>query len=64
MPDIKVEKESKFKKLSKYDRDELAAKISKLWESFHNKRESQITTARELEREIFLNLFLCSFFPF
>lgn len=55
MPDIKVEKESKFKKLSKDDRDELAAKISKWWESFHDKRESQITTARELEKEICLN---------
>lgn len=55
MPDIKVEKESKFKKLSKDDRDELARKISKWWESFHDKRESQITTARELEKEIFLN---------
>lgn len=55
MPDIKVEKESKFKKLSKDDRDELARKISKWWESFHDKRESQIDTARELEKEIFLN---------
>lgn len=55
MPDIKVEKESKFKKLSKDDRDELASTISKWWESFHDKRESQITTARELEKEIFLN---------
>lgn len=55
MPDIKVENESKFKKLSKDDRDELARKISKWWESFHNKRESQIDTARELEKEIFLN---------
>lgn len=55
MPDIQVEKESKFKKLSKDDRDELARKISKWWESFHDKRESQITTAIELEKEIFLN---------
>lgn len=55
MPDIQVEKESKFKKLSKDDRDELARKISKWWESFHDKRESQIDTAIELEKEIFLN---------
>ena len=55
MPDIQIEKESKFKKLSKDNRDELASTISKWWSDFHDKRESQITTARELEKEIFLN---------
>ncbi|MGN1153570.1 MAG: hypothetical protein ACI4S3_06040 [Candidatus Gastranaerophilaceae bacterium] len=55
MPDIQVEKESKFKKLSKDDRNELAIKISKLWSDFHKKRTTQIDVARELEKEIFLN---------
>ena len=35
MPDIQIEEKSKFKKLSKDDRDELAKKISDWWgESF------------------------------
>ena len=55
MPDIQIEKESKFKKLSKDDRDELAKKISDWWGEFHKKRETQLTTAREIEKQIFLN---------
>lgn len=55
MPDIQIEKESKFKKLSKDDRDELARKISDLWNEFHSKRESQLKTAREIEKQIYLN---------
>ena len=55
MPDIQIEKESKFKKLSKDDRDELAKKISDLWNEFHSKRESQLKTAREIEKQIYLN---------
>ena len=55
MPDIQIEKESKFKKLSKDDRDELAGKISDWWGEFHKKRETQLTTAREIEKQIFLN---------
>lgn len=55
MPDIQIEKESKFKKLSKDDRDELARKISDWWGEFHGKRETQLTTAREIEKQIFLN---------
>ena len=55
MPDIQIEKESKFKKLSKDDRDELARKISDWWGEFHKKRETQLTTAREIEKQIFLN---------
>ena len=55
MPDIQIEKESKFKKLSKDDRDELAQKISDWWGEFHKKRETQISTAREIEKQIFLN---------
>lgn len=55
MPDIQVEKESKFKKLSKDDRDELASTISKWWSDFHDKRSSQITIAKKIEKEIFLN---------
>ena len=55
MPDIQIEKENKFKKLSKDDRDELASTISKWWSDFHDKRKSQITIAKEIEKEIFLN---------
>ena len=55
MPDIQIEKESKFKKLSKENRDELASTISKWWSDFHDKRESQITIAKQIEKEIFLN---------
>ena len=55
MPDIQIEKESKFKKLSKDDRDELAKKISDWWGEFHSKRETQLKTAREIEKQIFLN---------
>ena len=55
MPDIQIEKESKFKKLSPDDRDELAKKISDWWGEFHGKRETQLTTAREIEKQIFLN---------
>lgn len=55
MPDIQIEKESKFKKLSKDDRDELAKKISDWWGEFHGKRETQLNTAREIEKQIFLN---------
>ena len=55
MPDIQIEKESKFKKLSKDDRDELARKISDWWGEFHSKRETQLKTAREIEKQIFLN---------
>lgn len=55
MPDIQIEKESKFKKLSKDNRDELASTISKWWSDFHDKRSSQITIAKQIEKEIFLN---------
>lgn len=55
MPDIQIEKESKFKKLSKDDRDELARKISDWWGEFHDRRKSQLETARRIEKEIFLN---------
>lgn len=55
MPDIQIEKDEKFKKLSKDDRDELAKKISDWWGEFHGKRETQLKTAREIEKQIFLN---------
>jgi hypothetical protein len=55
MPDIQIEKESKFKKLSKDDRDELAKKISDWWGQFHEKRRSQLETARELEKYMYFN---------
>ena len=43
MPDIQIEKESKFKKLSPDNRDELAKKISDWWGEFHKKRETHPT---------------------
>ena len=55
MPDIQIEEESKFKKLSKDDRYELAKKISDWWGEFHERRETQLKTAREIEKQIFLN---------
>ena len=55
MPDIQIEKDNKFKKLSKDDREELAGKISVWWEQFHKKRESQLAVAREIEKYVFLN---------
>ena len=55
MPDIQIEKESKFKKLSKDQRDDLASKISGWWSQFHKKRTSQIATANELAKYIYLN---------
>lgn len=55
MPDIQVEKEDKFKKLKSSERDELASTISGWWESFHNKRQSQITTAQKITKYVYLN---------
>lgn len=55
MPDIQVEKDSKFKKLSKEAQDDLASKISYWWNKFHSKRTSQLTTANELMKYIYLN---------
>ena len=55
MPDIKIETESKFKKLNNDDREELASIISGWWDSFHKKRQTQITTALELQKYIYLN---------
>ena len=55
MPDIQIEEESKFKKLSKDNREELARKISDWWGEFHDRRKSQLETARRIEKEIFLN---------
>jgi hypothetical protein len=55
MPDIKIEKENKFKKLSKENREELALKISDWWEEFHDKRKRQLEVARQLEKYVYLN---------
>lgn len=55
MPDIKIEKESKFKQLKPSDKDELASIISGWWSSFHEKRQTQISTAQELMKYIYLN---------
>ena len=55
MPDIQIEKEDKFKKLKNEQRDELANEISSWWGQWHDKRQSQLDTAKQLELEIFLN---------
>ena len=55
MPDIQIEKEDKFKKLKNEQRDELANEISSWWGLWHDKRQSQLDTAKQLELEIFLN---------
>lgn len=55
MPDIQIEKESKFKKLSKEAQEDLAHKISGWWKQFHAKRKTQIETANELMKYIYLN---------
>ena len=55
MPDIQIEKESKFKKLKKEARDEFAELISSLWSGYHEKRSSQIDTANRLQKLLYLN---------
>lgn len=55
MPDIQIEKESKFKKMSVDDRDKLARTIADWWKQYHKKRSNQLKVARELERYMFLN---------
>lgn len=55
MPDIQIEKESKFKKLSKDQRNELASTIAKWWESFHDKRSTQLSVAQRLQTLLYLN---------
>lgn len=55
MPDIQIEKESKFKSLKKTEREELASTIVQWWSDFHNKRNTQISTAQELQKLLYLN---------
>lgn len=55
MPDITIEEENKFKKLTQDQRDDLALTISKWWKQFHQARKPQIDTARELDKFICLN---------
>ena len=55
MPDIQIEKESKFKKLKPSEKDELASLIKDLWNGYHNKRKDQINTALRLQRLIAMN---------
>ena len=55
MPDIQIETESKFKKLKQSQRDELAVQIATWWADFHDKRNSQIKVAQELQQLIYLN---------
>ena len=55
MPVIDIDKDSKFKQLSKTDRDDLAGKISGWWGEFQDKRTSQLDTAEKLSKYIYLN---------
>ena len=55
MPDIQIEKESKFKKLKESERNELATTIKGWWSDFQDKRSSQIKTANELQKLLYLN---------
>lgn len=55
MPDIQVEKESKFKKLNKGSKDELAGLIVDLWGNLHQKRNSQIKDALRIQKLIAMN---------
>ena len=55
MPEIQIEKESKFKKLKPGEREELAALIGGLWGDYHNKRQTQINTAITLQKLIAMN---------
>lgn len=55
MPDIKIEKETPFKKLNKEERTELAGIVSSWYKKFNEKRQSQISTAQELIKYIQLS---------
>lgn len=55
MPDITIEKESKFKKLNKSQRDELAGIITQMWQEYHDKRGTQLDTASQLQKLLSLN---------
>ena len=55
MPDIQIEKESKFKKLKPAQRDELATTIAGWWSDFQDRRTSQIKTANTLQKLLYLN---------
>lgn len=54
MTEYKQEEIKPFQKLSNDKRDDLAAKISKWWEDFNNKRLPQIDTALQLQEHLFL----------
>ena len=55
MPDIEIEKESKFKKLKAAERDDLAQTIGTWYANFQEKRTSQIDTAEKIKKQIYLN---------
>ena len=55
MPDIQIEKESKFKKLKPSEREELASTISGWWTDFHDKRSTQLAVASRLQTLLYLN---------
>ena len=55
MPNIQIEKESKFKNLKASEKDALASTIVQWWNDFHNKRNTQISTAQILQKLISMN---------
>lgn len=55
MPDIQIEKESKFKQLNKNEKEELAGLISGLWSGYHNGRKDQISDALRIQNLIAMN---------
>lgn len=55
MPDIEIEKESKFKKLKPSDREDLAQTIGTWYSNFQDKRTSQIDVAEKIKEQIYLN---------
>lgn len=55
MPDIQIEKDNKFKKLSSDARNDLAQEIAGWWSKFHSKRKTQLDTAKELMKYVYLN---------
>lgn len=52
MPNIQIEKNTQFKKLSDSERTELAGQVSKWYNTFRNKRQTQISTGLELTKYV------------
>ena len=55
MPNIEIEKETPFKKLSVAERTELATQVTSWYRTFHDHRQTQIDTAIRLQKYVQLN---------